>query len=168
MHGRVGRRDDRFSSRLGWWDCDLVDADAGGDLFARLLPRTARWAALKAARDGGSSSQSGCSILDPPFLSPSQPPARVEPLSPSRYKVQFTASAELNEKLERAVALMCHRNPSGDLAVVFELALDDLLETLDKETRGKAARKNRAPRSSLHCAAFGLLNLKPEPAAPST
>jgi hypothetical protein len=37
--------------RLGWWDCDLVDPDAGGDLFARLLPRTARWAALEAARD---------------------------------------------------------------------------------------------------------------------
>lgn len=37
--------------RLGWWDCDLVDAEAGGDLFARLLPRTARWAALEAARD---------------------------------------------------------------------------------------------------------------------
>ena len=37
--------------RLGWWDCDLIDAEAGGDLFARLLPRTARWAALEAARD---------------------------------------------------------------------------------------------------------------------
>jgi hypothetical protein len=37
--------------RLGWWDCDLIDADAGGDLFARLLPRTAKWAALEAARD---------------------------------------------------------------------------------------------------------------------
>jgi len=37
--------------RLGWWDCDLVDAEAGGDLFARLLPRTAKWAALEAARD---------------------------------------------------------------------------------------------------------------------
>lgn len=36
--------------RLGWWKTDLVDADAGGDLWARLLPRTHRWAGLDAAR----------------------------------------------------------------------------------------------------------------------
>jgi hypothetical protein len=34
------------------------------------------------------------------------PPATVEPLSPARYKVQFTASAELQDKLERLQALM--------------------------------------------------------------
>ncbi|KYF49442.1 hypothetical protein BE08_33000 [Sorangium cellulosum] len=26
--------------RLGWWRSDLVDPEAGGDLFVRLLPRT--------------------------------------------------------------------------------------------------------------------------------
>ena len=74
-----------------------------------------------------------------PSLSP-RPPARIEPLSPDRYKVQITASAELRGKLERATDLMRHRNPSGDLAVVIERAIDALLESLEKETRGKSTR----------------------------
>ena len=37
--------------RLGWWDTDLVDEAAGGDLFARLVPRTAAWAGLELARE---------------------------------------------------------------------------------------------------------------------
>jgi len=32
--------------RLGWWKSDLVDSEAGGDLFARLTPKTAAWASL--------------------------------------------------------------------------------------------------------------------------
>lgn len=36
--------------RLGWWNTDLTDELAGGDLFARLLPRTAAWAGLELAR----------------------------------------------------------------------------------------------------------------------
>jgi hypothetical protein len=37
--------------RLGWWDTDLVDPDGGGDLLARLAPRTHAWAALEAVRE---------------------------------------------------------------------------------------------------------------------
>lgn len=36
--------------RLGWWQSDLVDADAAGDLFSRLLPRTQLWAGLECVR----------------------------------------------------------------------------------------------------------------------
>ena len=36
--------------RLGWWKTDVIDDDAGGDLWKRLLPRTYRWAGLDAAR----------------------------------------------------------------------------------------------------------------------
>ena len=36
--------------RIGWWDTDLVDEAAGGDLYGRLLPRTAAWAGLEAVR----------------------------------------------------------------------------------------------------------------------
>lgn len=36
--------------RLGWWQSDLIDAESGGDLFARLLPRTHEWAGLSLAR----------------------------------------------------------------------------------------------------------------------
>ena len=73
---------------------------------------------------------------------PSAPRARIEPLSEARYKVQLTASAELKAKLERACDLMRHRNPSGDLAVVFDAAMDLLLAKLEKERLGKV----KAPR----------------------
>jgi hypothetical protein len=36
--------------RLGWWKTDLVDPQGGGDLFARLVPRTAAWASLSLVR----------------------------------------------------------------------------------------------------------------------
>ncbi len=36
--------------RLGWWKTDVIDEEAGGDLWKRLLPRTHRWAGLDAAR----------------------------------------------------------------------------------------------------------------------
>ena len=32
--------------RLGWWKSDLVDPEGGGDLFARLVPKTAAWTSL--------------------------------------------------------------------------------------------------------------------------
>lgn len=38
-------------ARLGWWQSDLVDAEGGGDLFARLVPRTAPWASLILVRE---------------------------------------------------------------------------------------------------------------------
>ena len=36
--------------RLGWWKTDLVDREGGGDLFTRLVPRTAAWASLALVR----------------------------------------------------------------------------------------------------------------------
>jgi hypothetical protein len=36
--------------RLCWWQSDLIDAETGGDLFARLLPRTHEWAGLSLGR----------------------------------------------------------------------------------------------------------------------
>jgi len=81
---------------------------------------------------------------------PSAPRARIEPLSEARYKVQLTASAELKAKLERACDLMRHRNPSGDLAVVIDAAMDLLLAKLEKErlAKVKAPREPTKPRAS--------------------
>jgi hypothetical protein len=62
----------------------------------------------------------------------SKGPNRLEPLSPSRYRVEFTARAELRDKLERARELLSHAVPSGDLGELVERALDALIE---KETR---------------------------------
>jgi 5-methylcytosine-specific restriction endonuclease McrA len=74
----------------------------------------------------------------------SSPRARIEPLSEARYGVQLTASAELKAKLERARDLMRHRNPSGDLAVVIDAALDALLGKLEKERLGKVKTPRKA------------------------
>jgi hypothetical protein len=78
-----------------------------------------------------------------PEATPATPPtpARIEPLSNARYKLQLTASAELRDKLERATDLMRHRNPTGDIAVVIERALDALLATLEKERLGATTRR---------------------------
>ena len=37
--------------RLGWWDTDVIDEGAGGDLWKRLLPKTRAWAGLELARE---------------------------------------------------------------------------------------------------------------------
>jgi hypothetical protein len=37
--------------RLGWWQTDLIDKAGGGDLLARMLPRTHAWASLEAVRE---------------------------------------------------------------------------------------------------------------------
>jgi hypothetical protein len=65
-------------------------------------------------------------------------PSGIAPLSPERYRVQFTAGAELKQKIERAVNLMRHTNPSGDLSVVLDRAVDLLLARLEKQRLGKA------------------------------
>jgi 5-methylcytosine-specific restriction endonuclease McrA len=85
--------------------------------------------------------------LVPLRAQPSVPsrPAVVEPLSPARYKVQFTASAELRDKLERLSALMRSELPNGDLAAVIERAVTETLRRL--ESRRYA--QTRAPRRGL-------------------
>ncbi len=66
-------------------------------------------------------------------------PAVVEPLAPARYKVQFTASAELHEKLERLCALM----PDGDLASLIEQAVTEKLERIEARRFGKTKRPRK-------------------------
>ena len=71
---------------------------------------------------------------------------RVEPLSASRYRVELTVSAETKVMLENIQALMRHRNPSGDLEKIIEVALDLLLAKLEKERLGKTTRsKEKTP-----------------------
>ena len=72
---------------------------------------------------------------------------RVEPLSESRWSVQFTASGELRDKIERARQLVSHALPNGDLASLFERALDALIERETKRRLGAGKpRKRRALR----------------------
>ena len=70
-------------------------------------------------------------------------PASVEVLAPARYKVQFTANAELHDKLERLRALMRSKVPDGDLAAIIAEAVTEKLERLEARRFGstKAPRK---------------------------
>ena len=75
--------------------------------------------------------------------------AFVEPLSPERYRVQFTASAKLRDKIARARDLLAHQIPGGELSTIVERAFDLLLEKLEKQRLGKTKR----PRSTTGTAA---------------
>ncbi len=70
-----------------------------------------------------------------------QPAKVMEPLGPSRYKVQFTASEELREKLERLRKL----TGADDLGIVIDQAVTEKLGRLEARRYGKTDR----PRKSL-------------------
>ncbi len=77
-------------------------------------------------------------------FAPPVSPSVVKPLSPGRYKVQFTASAELHDKLERLQALMGSKGLDGDLAAVIEQAVTEKLERLEAGRWARAHRKSPA------------------------
>jgi hypothetical protein len=68
----------------------------------------------------------------------------IAPLAPERYKIQFTASKELLDKLRYAQDLLRHVTPSGDVAVVFDRALGALIEQLEKQKCGLTTRPRSA------------------------
>jgi hypothetical protein len=71
--------------------------------------------------------------------------SKVQPLSESRFLVQMTVSKDVREQLERARDLMSHRNPSNDLGVVLQAALELLIPKLEKERLGKGKRPSTKP-----------------------
>jgi hypothetical protein len=66
-------------------------------------------------------------------------------LAPARFKVQFTASAELRDKLGRLTALLRTEVPDGDLAAVIDRVVTEKLERLEARRFGKTL----APRTTL-------------------
>ena len=74
-------------------------------------------------------------------------PARrpvVRPLTPERYEIRFTASAETREKLREAQDLLRHAIPDGDPAKIIERALTLLVQ----DARRKKYAVTERPRSS--------------------
>ena len=65
----------------------------------------------------------------------------VAPLAPGRYGLQFTVGQCTYEKLHQAQALLGHAVPSGELAEVFDRALDALIGQLE---RRKFSATNRS------------------------
>ena len=71
---------------------------------------------------------------------------RSTPLSADAYKIEFTAGELLHGKLRQAQELLRHRVPDGDLATVFERALDALLPKLRKERFAEVANPRKPAR----------------------
>ena len=76
-------------------------------------------------------------------------PALFQPLAPARYKVQFTAGAELRDKLERLRALLRSEVPDGDLAAIIEKAVTETLERLEARRFGRTRSPRKNPARSL-------------------
>ena len=65
------------------------------------------------------------------------PTGTLEPRSTETYCLQLNASPELKAKLEHARDLMSHANPTGDLALVVERALELLIQRLKARRFGQ-------------------------------
>ena len=120
------------------------------ELLAQRFPRT-EWLALVQAIPGSPSPRNGplapgqvaaegagrlgtfAGQLAPAQVEGPIPRPRVKPLGPGRFALQFTIGKDTHDKLRYAQALLSHRLPSGDLAQVFDLALDALLRQLEKQ-----------------------------------
>jgi len=86
-----------------------------------------------------------------------RPPARpvVVPLSPKRFKIQFTADEQTHDLLRRAQDLLRRQIPNGDVGEVMAKALKVLVYQLEKEKiaaterpregRGSASRSRHVP-----------------------
>jgi hypothetical protein len=68
----------------------------------------------------------------------------VAPLAPGRYGLQLTVSQDTYEKLRHAQALLGHAVPAGELAEVFDRALDALIARLEFDHIEPVARGGRA------------------------
>jgi hypothetical protein len=75
------------------------------------------------------------------------PPKRpvVEPLTPERYRLQFTVGKATRDRLRRIQDLLAREIPDGDPGAIFDRALMLLEKDVEKEKLGAAA-KPRAPR----------------------
>ena len=93
-------------------------------------------------------SQPANNATAPPIHRPSRP--TLAPLSAERYKIQFTASRQLHDKLRRAQDLLRHAIPGGDPAAIFERGLDLLLAHVERQKLGQAAHPRVPARTTRH------------------
>ena len=66
--------------------------------------------------------------------------SRVRPLSPMSFALQITIGKSTHDKLRYAQELLSHRLPSGDIAQVFDRALDALVGQLEKRKFAAASK----------------------------
>jgi hypothetical protein len=113
---------------------------------ARSVTAAAAVQVTPAGAASGETRRSAWTVAAPtagPVAPRSHAPA-IQPLSPDRYKIVFTADAELKHKLELATDLLRHAVPSGDLATIVGRALDLLLEATLRRRFARTARTGKA------------------------
>jgi 5-methylcytosine-specific restriction endonuclease McrA len=71
--------------------------------------------------------------------------AEIKPLAPEIYKFQFTASRACHQKFRQAQDLLRHCVPDGDVAAIFEKALDLLIEQVKKERFATGRKPRQTP-----------------------
>ena len=74
--------------------------------------------------------------------------ARPVPVAPQRFLIEVTIGRDTEAKLRYAQDLLGHALPSGDLARVFDRALDALIEKLERRKLGAARRPRPSARPS--------------------
>ncbi len=72
----------------------------------------------------------------------------LRPIAEGRYVLQVALGHETLLKLERARALLRHAEPSGDLALVLDRALDALLRHLEGRRLGAGPKRNHPDRGN--------------------
>jgi hypothetical protein len=110
-----------------------------------------------AARGAESSSRTSSAVLvdqgpsQPSVLSAPgriEPRPRVTPLAPQHFAIQFTVVGSTRDKLRRAQELLGHQVPLGDLAQVFDRALDALIRQLEKAKFAATDKPRRPPETN--------------------
>ena len=84
-------------------------------------------------------SDAAFAVEPPPAMLPPRP-VEMTPLTPERYKIQFTVSRQTRDKLRRAQDLLRHDVPNGDPAIIFDRALTLLLIKLERSKTGATDR----------------------------
>lgn len=109
--------------RLGWWDTDLIDDGAGGNLFFRLLPQTHAWASLEAVREAARRTDEK---------------ARKKMADPDKMRTLFFLGFELDEQLgDRLSALKRGgRAPSDAVALPLPLSIEFSKDKLTAALQG--------------------------------
>lgn len=74
------------------------------------------------------------------FSEGAEPTVRQEPPTPRRFSLQLTVDEEFHDLLQRALGLMSHSAPTGDVATVLKRSLVSLVEKLERRKFGAADR----------------------------
>jgi hypothetical protein len=98
---------------------------------------------------GSDASNGGAAIVgDQAPLIVSGPRPSLRASAPQRYRVQFTIGQETHDRVRRLQALMRREVPSGDLAVIFDRAVNLMLQTVERAKLGARTSDRRPQRTA--------------------